>query len=111
VYLLITTIIILACIPGTIAVSQQPTEAPPTQEREPVSGAVYEIPTQNPPQCARVTAYSLNMRATPNGTVIHWLYQDQTVTVMDSTGKWWKISAYNTTGYAHSTYMEIVKCR
>lgn len=112
--ILITLIVFLAsCTPSAIPIAQTPTptETPtPIIEQEQGSGAVFEI-KENSQRCAQVTAYNLNMREAPEGTVTHWLYQNQIVTVIDSSGKWWKISAYNTTGYAHSAYMTIVTCQ
>lgn len=117
--LILALTLTIACAPtyaagvNTPAAKSAPsaTDTPPPATQEPYSGAVYEIPTYTPPKCARVTAYVLNMRETPGGTVIHWLYQYQIVTVTDSTGEWWRISAYGTGGYAHSNHLEKIKCR
>ena len=109
----------LACAP-TIATIPQPTQtaaqsAPTTTpiasaEAEQESGAVF-YPNAVTQTCARVTAYVLHMRETPDGTVIHWLYQDQIVTVWDTSGEWWKIDAYGITGYAYSAYLERTDCQ
>jgi hypothetical protein len=104
----------LACSPTYAATVADPTPTitiTPTTEQEPASGAVYQIPTPSPRTCARVTAYVLHMRDAPSGTVIHWLYQDQIITVREKTGEWWKVEAYQVRGYAHSAYLQPEECR
>jgi hypothetical protein len=105
---------VLACSPtyaASTAITPTPTPTTAPTEQEPASGAVYQIPETTPPTCARVTAYVLHMRDAPSGTVIHWLYQDQIITVREKTGEWWKVEAYQVRGYAHSAYLQPEECR
>jgi uncharacterized protein YgiM (DUF1202 family) len=51
------------------------------------------------PQAAIVTAYSLNVHETPGGTVTGWLYNGDTVTVIETRGDWALIQAAGMRGY------------
>jgi len=79
---------------------------------EPISGAVYEIPTPAP-LCATVTAIqSLHLRDQPNeqARVKAYLHNGEQVRVI-AYGNWWKISTTEGTGYANSKYLSLTECR
>lgn len=110
--IILLSLTLTACLemPNQIPATPTPTQTAPSPQEQ-ASGAVYHIPTASPRTCARVTASVLHMRDAPNGTVIHWLYEGQTVPVSDASGDWWQVEAYNLTGWSHSRYLERTLCK
>jgi uncharacterized protein YraI len=53
-----------------------------------------------------VTASSLNLRATPGGTIVASLPKGTTVEILENQGEWLQVSAQNRTGFVASQYVE-----
>ena len=58
----------------------------------------------------KVTASSLNMRksADSDSKVVKVLKQGAKVTIKDTSGSWYKVSAGGTTGYVYKKYIAII---
>lgn len=116
--LLLTMLVILACLPvASLPPQPEPTPliATPSPEEEPASGTVYQVEPTESRACATVTALeALHLRADQSETarVITWLSAQTQVTLLDASGKWWKIAAQDgTVGYANSAYLERSPCQ
>lgn len=117
--LLLTMLVILACLPvASLPPQPEPTPwlfATLSPEEEPASGTVYQVEPTESRACATVTALeALHLRADQSETarVITWLSAQTQVTLLDASGKWWKIAAQDgTVGYANSAYLERSPCQ
>ncbi|MCQ2270983.1 MAG: LysM peptidoglycan-binding domain-containing protein [Bacteroidales bacterium] len=52
-----------------------------------------------------VTASALNVRSTPNGTIIGVVNNGTVLNVIGNDGEWYKVEYKNGTGYCHSNYL------
>ena len=114
-------IVSLACMTSTIPEKQeQAPQLAPTQTAmaatiagtdEPISGAVFEIPTPSS-LCVRVTAIQfLHLRDQPSeqAYVLAYLKNGEQVRVI-TFGRWWKIATDKGEGYANAKYLSLTEC-
>lgn len=99
----------LACLTNAMVTAEAVTIATPTHSTPTLAASATA--TFRADVCALVVADDrLYLRDRASGNVIAWLKHDDQVTVISNQGNWWKIKTVSKTGYARSTYLQIVEC-